>query len=120
MKRRIVATLKNNGRIFLILLLLILLGIFTFYRMRQTAATPCPSPTADPDGYLANICQYVRDNNLDVSPGNPARYQIVRTEMSERNGRSVILIFLNCCYLGDVAIVDAATGEVIDLQLGDK
>jgi hypothetical protein len=119
MKRRIVATLKNNGRIFLILVL-ILLGIFAFYRLRQTVATPCPSPTADPDGYLANICHYIRDNNLDVSPGNPARYQIVRTEMSERNGRSVILIFLNCCYLGDVAIVDAATGEVIDLQLGAK
>jgi hypothetical protein len=97
MKRRIVATLKNNGRIFLILLLLILLGIFTFYRMRQTAATPCPSPTAD-----------------------PARYQIVRTEMSERDGRSVILIFLNCCYLGDVATVDVETGEVIDFRLGAK
>jgi hypothetical protein len=40
--------------------------------------------------------------------------------MSERNGRSVILIFLNCCYLGDVAIVDAATGEVIDFRLGAK
>jgi hypothetical protein len=40
--------------------------------------------------------------------------------MSERDGRSVILIFLNCCYLGDVATVDVETGEVIDFRLGAK
>ena len=32
----------------------------------------------------------------------------------------VVLVFLNCCYLGDVAIVDAETGEVIDFRLGAK
>jgi hypothetical protein len=120
MKRQIRATLKNNGRIFLILLLLLLLGTFAFYRTRQTAVTPCPPPAADPDGYLAAICQYTRDNDIDVSPSNPARYEIVRTETGEQDGRSVTLIFLNCCYLGDVAIVDAETGEVIDFRLGAK
>ena len=86
----------------------------------RTRQTPCPDPTADPDGYLAAICHYVRNNEIDVSPGDAARYEIVRTEMGERDGRSVILVLLNCCYLGDVATVDAATGEVIDFRLGAK
>jgi hypothetical protein len=96
---------------------LILLLALAVCRFRQTAAS-CPPPTADPNGYRAAICQYIRDNDIDVSPANPARYEIIRTELSERDGRSVVLVFLNCCYLGDVAILDAETSEVIDFRLG--
>ena len=98
---------------------LILLLALAVCRSRQTAAS-CPPPTADPNGYLTTICQYIRDNDIDVSPGNPAQYEIVRTQPSERDCRSVVLVFLNCCYLGDVAVLDAETGEAIDFRLGAK
>lgn len=31
-----------------------------------------------------------------------------------------VWVFLTCCYLGDVAILDAATGEVIEFHVGAK
>jgi hypothetical protein len=119
MKQRAIAILKANGRTLLLLLALTLFLTLAFCIAREKTR-PCPSSTADPQGYLAAICQHIRDNDVNVSPADPTRYGIIRTEMSEQNGRSVILVFLNCCYLGDVAILDAETGEVIDFRVGAK
>ena len=119
MKQRVTTTLKNHSRLLLLLLVILLFITVIFSRVLDKGGS-CPLPTADPNGYLAAICQYVRDNDIDVSPADPTRYGIVRTEMSEQNGRAVILVFLDCCYLGDVAIIDMETGEVIDFRVGAK
>lgn len=119
MGKRKIRLLKENGRILLILLALtIVLILISCSALEKN--TSCPSPIADPNGYLVAICEYIRDNDIDVSPADPADYEIIRTEMSDQNGRSVILVFLNCCYMGDVAIIDAETGEVIDFRIGDQ
>ncbi len=84
------------------------------------APRSCQPRTDDPQGYLYKICRYVQEKNLDVLPGDSTRYGIKRLEERTENGRPVIWVFLDCCYMGDIAIIDPATGEVIDFRLGAK
>lgn len=82
------------------------------------ATAECPLRDNDPGGYLTLICRYVHDNNLDVKPADPAVYQIKEIEESFQNARTVATVSLNCCGMGDRAVIDKETGEVLSFQAG--
>lgn len=81
-------------------------------------ADPCPTRTDDSTGYLQKICLHVVNNNIKTEPANPAEYRIKRLEDRTENGRAVVWVFLNCCGMGDIAIFDKNTGELIKFQVG--
>lgn len=84
------------------------------------APRDCPPRPDDSTGYLVAICRYVRAKNIDVSPANPATYNIKRIESRTQGTRQVVWVFLDCCYLGDMAVIDPASGEVLSFQAGAK
>jgi len=74
----------------------------------------------DPDGYLLKLCTYVQLRQIDVRPADPTEYRIKRVEERDQNGRRVVWVFLNCCGMGDIGVIDKATGEVVDFRAGAK
>ncbi len=84
--------------------------------LAKIAAGQCPAQQADATGYLQKICIYLVTNGIDVTPGDPAHYQIRTIEERTAAGRPVLWVFLNCCHMGDIAIIDKATGAVIDFR----
>jgi hypothetical protein len=98
-----------------VLLVGLAIGVFVMAQPR-----PCAPRSDDPDGYLFAICQYIREQQIDVAPADPTAYTIKRIEEASRADRPVLLIFLNCCYLGDVAVIDKTSGQVIDFRPGAK
>ena len=99
------------------LVALVLVGVVIFTR---PVSRSCHPRTDDPQGYLFKICTYIQEKQLDVSPADPTSYQIKQIEERQENGRTVVWVFLNCCYLGDIAIIDKASGEVIEFRVGAK
>lgn len=87
---------------------------------RPVTAAECPPADADPDGYLRTICLYLVEEGTDVAPARPNGYTIKRLEDVQSEGRTVVWVFLNCCYLGDIAVIDSATGQVIEFRVGAK
>ncbi|MCB0198940.1 MAG: hypothetical protein KDI03_02620 [Anaerolineae bacterium] len=83
------------------------------------ATAECPLHENDPDGYLTLICRHISDNDIDVKPADPAGYQIKDIQETTENGRPVAQVFLNCCGLGDFAVIDIGTGEVLSFRTGD-
>jgi hypothetical protein len=87
-----------------------------------------PTPTAkscqpqpdDPEGYLLAICRHIQDRKLDVSPADPTAYRIKRVEERRQGDREVVWVFLSCCYLGDIAVFDKASKELIEFRPGAK
>lgn len=110
--------MNGRVRVFLVLFGVILMG--GVIACRSQDSEPCPAETADPDGYLHTICEYIIANEIDVSPGKPDKYKILRTEVSDREDGPVVMVFLSCCYMGDRALIDQETGEVLDFWLGDQ
>ncbi len=84
------------------------------------APRPCRPRDDDPQGYLFKICAYIQEKKIDVSPADPTGYQIKRIEERTEGNRVVVWVFLNCCYLGDIAMIDKASGEVIEFRVGAK
>jgi hypothetical protein len=83
----------------------------------QPTITCSPQPD-DRDGYLLKLCTYIQARHIDTRPADPTQYHIKRIEDREDNGRPVVWIFLNCCGLGDIAVIDKTSGEVIDFRHG--
>jgi WD40 repeat protein len=83
-----------------------------------TTGAQCPAADADPDGYLRAICIYLRTRGIDVSPGRPDDYAIKAVESGVYNNRPATWVFLTCCYMGDIAIFDPATGQIVDFRAG--
>jgi hypothetical protein len=96
---------------------LLLIGLVAYMSLRPAS---CGPRADDPQGYLLRICEYVKANNIDVSPGDPGGYQIKRVEQRTEDGRQVVWVFLNCCYLGDIAVIDKQSGQVISFRVGAK
>lgn len=84
--------------------------------LTKIAADQCPTQQADADGYLQKICTYLVTNGIDVTPGDPGRYAIRNIEERTQDGKPVLWVFLNCCHMGDIAIIDKATGAVIGFR----
>ena len=90
----------------------------TFKITRRPTTTDCPPRPDDGYGYLEAICHYVIDHHINIEPGKPTTYTIKRIEERTQDNRAVVWVFLNCCGMGDIAIIDPATGEVIDFRVG--
>jgi hypothetical protein len=82
------------------------------------ATGACPPRSDDPTGYLTAICRYIQDNQVNVAPADPYRYQIKQIEERTENGQKVVWVFLNCCGMGDIAVIDKASGQVISFRVG--
>ena len=83
-------------------------------------AENCPPTDADPNGYLNRICDYLVKKKIDVAPGSPSQYKIIKVVLVEKDGRKLVEVRLNCCYMGDMAIIDVASGEVVEFHHGPK
>ena len=94
------------------------LTLLALYFWLFSGPSTCEPRQDDPEGYLFKICVYIQEKQIDVSPADPTGYHIKRIEEVEENGRPVLWVFLDCCYLGDIAVIDKATGEVISFQAG--
>ena len=84
------------------------------------AIEQCAIKNPDSDGYLQAICEYIVENKIDLSPGHPDTYQIREIVKSHENSKELLLIYLNCCYLGDSATIDPETKKVTSFKLGAK
>jgi hypothetical protein len=69
---------------------------------------------------LFKICKYIKDNNYPTEPGNPCKYEIREIKNDTLKGKDILRVKLSCCYMGDVAIIDKQTNEVIGFILSDK
>ena len=78
----------------------------------------CHPQADDPDGYLLKLCIYIQTRHIDVQPADPTQYRIKRVEDRDENGRRVVWVFLNCCGLGDIGIIDKVSGEVVGFRQG--
>jgi len=80
----------------------------------------CEIKSPDPDGYLLKICKYLQEHKDTIIPNkNPDEYSIKEFEEGEYQGKDVLVIRLDCCYMGDLAYVDKETKEVIGFSPGD-
>ena len=99
-------------------ILVLIAGVLIF--TRTSAPAECQPRDDDPQGYLFKICTHLQANEIDVTPGDPTRYRIKHMEERTENNRTVVWVFLDCCYMGDIAIIDKASGEVIDFRVGPQ
>jgi hypothetical protein len=83
-------------------------------------AVACAPRADDPQQYLLRICQHIQATGIDVAPARADSYTIKRVEQRTDGDRAVVWVFLSCCYLGDIAIFDRATGELLDFRVGAK
>jgi hypothetical protein len=95
-----------------------ILSLILVFSQLTSSNPQCEPRQDDPEGYLFKICLYIQEKQIDVSPADPTNYHIKRIEEHTESGREVLWVFLNCCYLGDIAVIDKATGEVIRFQVG--
>jgi hypothetical protein len=83
-------------------------------------AGSCLPRDDDPTGYLVKICQYLLAHSATIHVGvDPNGYHIESIEQRTEAGRDVLWVRLDCCFTGDIAFIDPATGEVIGFSLGD-
>jgi hypothetical protein len=82
------------------------------------ATADCPLREDDPNGYLTLVCRHVHEQGIGVKPANPAQYDIAEIHESTENGRAAVWMRLTCCGMGDIAVIDVATGEVLSFQAG--
>ncbi|MBK0404330.1 hypothetical protein I5M27_15135 [Adhaeribacter sp. BT258] len=73
-------------------------------------------PGLDPDDYLFKICKYIKKYKISVFPASPCGYQITNIKEVDH----LVYVYLDCCYLGEVATFDKETGEIINFSLGAK
>jgi hypothetical protein len=99
---------------------LLLAGVMVMLAACAARPINCLERPDDATGYLESICRYVVDNEINVTPGNPAEYNILRVEQGEYEGQPALVVWLDCCYMGDRAFIDEESGEVIGFSLGAK
>ncbi len=78
----------------------------------------CHPQADDRDGYLLKLCTYIQARHIDVRPADPTQYRMKRVEDRDDNGRRVVWVFLNCCGLGDIGVIDKVSGEVVEFRQG--
>lgn len=111
--------MRGRYRIIAAVVLAVLAGASLWAALGRPATGCTPKPD-DPEQYLARICEYIRANHIDVSPGDPDGYTIKAIDERVEDGRPVVWVFLNCCYMGDIAVIDKQTGAVIRFQIGPQ
>jgi hypothetical protein len=80
----------------------------------------CRQRDDDPTGYLVLICEFlIAHADTIYTAVDPNSYNIERIEPRTEDGREVLYVWLDCCFMGDYAVIDAETGEVIAFSVGD-
>jgi hypothetical protein len=81
----------------------------------------CQAGEHDPDGTLVKICEYVKEHDIRSRTGDPTARSIAGTyDGVDADGREVTYVELDCCGdWGDTAVLDKATGEVVDYIRGN-
>lgn len=79
----------------------------------------CEPKSDDSNGYLYKVCIYLKERGEKYSDA-PCNYGIRSIEEDTLNGKKVVRVDLNCCYLGDRAFFDPATKELIDFRYGPR
>jgi hypothetical protein len=92
--------------------------VLTFWMHVAVSECNCDELKDGKENYLFKICSYIKTRNIDVSPGDPCKYKIEYITKDILEKRKVIIIYLNCCHLGDRAYIDRETLEVISFRLG--
>ena len=78
----------------------------------------CRPQSDDPDGYLLKLCTFIQIRHIDTWPADPTKYRIKRIEERDENGHRIVWVFLNCCELGDIGMIDKVSGEVLGFRQG--
>lgn len=77
----------------------------------------CSPRLEDPNRYLVSVCEYLNQNQIWV--GDFSTFEINRIqEQTGEQGQPVLILYFNCCGMGDSATIDQETGEVLGYQLG--
>lgn len=79
----------------------------------------CAHLKNDTYGYLFQVCNYVVAENIQVT-SHPSKWKIIRSEEKTIDKKKITLIYLSCCYTGDVAYFDKASYKLIKYEPGDK
>ncbi len=83
-------------------------------------AGSCLPRDDDPTGYLVKICRYLLAHTDTIRVlVDPNSYHIVNIERRSEADRNVLWVYLDCCFTGDIAVIDQATGAVIGFSVGD-
>ena len=111
----------------ILIAILIILTIFIINKFdKPEIDNECVIENPDPDGYLLKICKYLKEHEdtIFIHPANPTKYQIINIGEGVYSGtgfsKDVLVISLDCCYMGDLAYVDKYTKEVIGFSPGDQ
>ncbi|ALI98312.1 hypothetical protein [Rufibacter tibetensis] len=84
---------------------------------REITECKCELKEDDVNGYLYKVCIYLKEQESKYSDV-PCTYGVRNIVADTLDGRNVIRVDLNCCYLGDRAYFDPATKELIDFSYG--
>jgi len=88
--------------------------------------TSCMPRPDDSTGYLESICEYIIDQvgTYEIDPNTIEVREIVPGDQNELavppyDTVEYDWVYLDCCYTGDVAVIERASGVVVDFHLGD-
>jgi hypothetical protein len=80
---------------------------------------PCVAHGDVGHDYLLKVCEYVVREKLPVT-SHPNSWKIKRVEEGDLGGHPVIIVYLSCCYLGDVAYFDEHNSILLKYDPGPK
>jgi hypothetical protein len=80
---------------------------------------PCVAHGEVGHDYLLKVCEYVVLEKLPVT-SHPNSWTIRHIEDGDLDGRAVKIVYLSCCYLGDVAYFDKTNSVLLKYDPGPK
>jgi hypothetical protein len=80
---------------------------------------PCVAHGEVGHDYLLKVCEYVVREKLPVT-SHPNSWTIRHIEDGDLDGRAVKIVYLSCCYLGDVAYFDRTNSVLPKYDPGPK
>jgi hypothetical protein len=78
----------------------------------------CVAHPGDEHGYLLKVCEYLQTHHIQAT-SDPNTWSIRRIENRDHSDKLVTLVYLSCCFLGDIAVFDAS-GEITEYAVGAK
>ena len=88
-------------------------------RDAKPVSGPCVHHVQDEHDYLLQVCEHIVQKKLPVTT-HPNTWTVTRIEERELEGKPTALVYLSCCYIGDVAFFDKASGKLVKYALGPK
>lgn len=85
-----------------------------------TPSTKTVHSDNDKQLFLSKIISYIKDNKIDTAPAIPNQYNISSIEEGQYKDQEVWVVYLDCCFLGDIAYINKNTLQVIGFVTGAK